>query len=821
MSNATKEKLVVIGNGMAGCRAVEEILKRDPNRYDITMFGAEPRVNYNRIMLSPVLAGEKKFEDIIINGEEWYRDNAITLHSGAKVTSIDTTSRSVFAEGGIVEPYDKLIFATGSDPIVLPLPGNKLQGVVAFRDIDDVDRMVAISGRGGNAIVIGGGLLGLEAAYGLARRGMDATVIHLMDVLMERQLDPSAGHLLVEALQARGVTTVLGAQSEEILGANGKVTGLRLKGGRVLTCDLLVMAVGIRPNAALGKETGLTVNRGIVVDDAMRTSDPNVFAVGECAEHRGQCYGLVAPIWEMCRALADTLTGADGAYAGSMLSTRLKVSGVDVFSAGKFAGGDGCEDIVFRDAGRGVYKRIVLENGKIAGAVLFGDAVDGGWYFDLMKAGTDVSDLRETLMFGQAATEGLRGLDPSAAVAAMADTAEVCGCNGVCKGTIVSEITSKKLTSLESVRAITKASASCGTCTPLVEKILKLTAGDAVVEHKGPKPVCPCTHYGHGIVRKRIVEEGLKSIPAVMQALEWTTPDGCASCRPALNYYLLCAWPGLYRDDAQSRFVNERVHANIQKDGTYSVIPRMWGGMTSAKELRAIADVVDKFSIPAVKVTGGQRIDLLGIEKHQLPAVWADLNAAGMVSGHAYGKALRTVKTCVGSDWCRFGTQDSTGLGIKLEKLLWGSWTPAKVKLAVSGCPRNCAEATCKDIGVICVDSGYEIHVGGAAGLHIKGTEIMGKAKTEAEAMEMIAATMQLYREEGFYLERVYKWMDRVGLKSIIERVVDDAERRAALYARFLHAQSFSQDDPWAERAAGADAAEFQGLPSPMLQAAE
>lgn len=821
--NQTKprERLVVIGNGMAGCRAVEELLKRDPGRYAITMFGAEPRPNYNRIMLSPVLAGEKAFEDIIINGPEWYRDNAIELRSGKRIVAIDREARTITASGGMVEPYDRLLLAMGSDPVLLPLPGADLQGVVAFRDIDDVDRMVSISGRGGSAVVIGGGLLGLEAAYGLSRRGMNATVVHLMDVLMERQLDPSAGHLLAEALKARGVTTILGGQSEEILGRNGKVSGLRLKDGRVLSCELLVMAVGIRPSTMLGREAGLAVNRGIVVDDAMRTSDPNIFAVGECAEHRGQCYGLVAPIWEMCRALAETLTGADGAYAGSMLSTRLKVSGVDVFSAGKFAGGDGCEDIVFRDAGRGVYKRIVLEQGKVAGAVLFGDAVDGGWYFDLMRSGADVSELRETLVFGQAATEGLRGMGPSAAVAAMADDAEVCGCNGICKGTITSAIVVNKLTSLDSVRAITKASASCGTCTPLVEKILKLTAGDSVVEQKGPKPICGCTPFGHGLVRKRVIEEGLQSIPAVMQALEWLTPDGCATCRPALNYYLLCAWPGLYRDDAQSRFVNERVHANIQKDGTYSVVPRMWGGMTSAKELRAIADVVERFNIPAVKVTGGQRIDLLGVQKGQLPAVWAELNAAGMVSGHAYGKALRTVKTCVGSDWCRFGTQDSTGLGVKLEKFLWGSWTPAKVKLAVSGCPRNCAEATCKDIGVVCVDSGYDILIGGAAGLHIKGTETLGKVKTEAEAVEMIAAVMQLYREEAFYLERVYKWMDRVGLASIIARVISSSEERAALFARFRTSQRYSQDDPWAERAAGHDDTEFRGLNTPMLAAAE
>jgi nitrite reductase (NADH) large subunit len=821
MTQKARERLVVVGNGMAGCRAVEEVLKRDPDRYEIVVFGAEPHVNYNRIMLSPVLAGEKTFGDIIINDEGWYRDNAITLHTSCNVTSIDTANRIVFAEGGIVEAYDRLILATGSDAVRLPLPGANLDGVITFRDLSDVEAMVKASAGGGRAVVIGGGLLGLEAAYGLARRGMKATVVHLLDILMERQVDASASHLLTEALKERGVETILEGQSEEIVGRDGKVTALRLKDGRVLPCDILVMAVGIRPSIKLAKAAGLNVGRGVQVDDTMRTSDPAIFAVGECAEHRGQCYGLVAPIWEMCRALADTLTSGGGAYIGSAVSTRLKVSGVDVFSAGRFAGGDGCEDIVYRDAGRGVYKRIVLENGRIAGAVLFGDAVDGGWYFDLMRDGADVSDFRETLVFGQAATEGLRGLDPSAAVAAMADDTEVCGCNGICKGAITNAITTRKLTSLDSVRAITKASASCGTCTPLVEKLLKLTAGDAVLEHKGPNPVCACTPYGHGLVRKRVIEQQLQSIPALMQALEWTTPDGCASCRPALNYYLLCAWPGLYRDDAQSRFVNERVHANIQKDGTYSVIPRMWGGMTSSKELRAIADVVDRFNIPAVKVTGGQRIDLLGVHKEQLPAVWAELNAAGMVSGHAYGKALRTVKTCVGSKWCRFGTQDSTGLGIKLERLLWGSWTPAKVKLAVSGCPRNCAEATCKDIGVVCVDSGYEIHIGGAAGLHIKGTELLTKVRSERDTIEMIAAILQLYREEGFYLERVYKWMDRVGIASIAARVVDDAIERTGLFERFMEAQRFSQDDPWAERAAGHDASEFHGIGSPLRVAAE
>ncbi|WP_334165318.1 NAD(P)/FAD-dependent oxidoreductase, partial [Phenylobacterium sp.] len=527
-----KQKLVVVGNGMAGCRAVQEVLKRDPDRYEITIFGAEPRVNYDRIMLSPVLAGEKAFADIVLNDEAWYRDNGIALHAGRAVTAIDREAKVVRAEGGLEVPYDRLILATGSEPIRLPLPGADLAGVVTFRDLDDVEAMIAAVKPGAKAVVIGGGLLGIEAAYGLCRRGMGATVVHLLDVLMERQLDPSAGFLLAEALAGKGVDTVLEAQSEEIVGADGRVAGLRLKDGRVLPCDLLVMAVGIRPNAALARACGLQVNRGVVVDDTLATSDPAIFAIGECLEHRGQCYGLVAPIWEMCRTLAETLTGGRAAYEGSALSTRLKVSGVDVFSAGKHLGGDGCEDIVFRDAGRGVYKRIVLEDGKVAGAVLFGDASDGGWYFDLMRSGAEVGDIRETLVFGQAATEGLRGLDPSAAVAAMADEAEVCGCNGVCKGEITRAIADQGLSTLETVRAHTKASASCGTCAPLVEKLLKLTLGDAFQEHTGPKPVCGCTSKGHDEVRRRIVAEGLKSMPAVMQALEWSTPDGCASCRP-------------------------------------------------------------------------------------------------------------------------------------------------------------------------------------------------------------------------------------------------------------------------------------------------
>ncbi|PTQ58527.1 assimilatory nitrite reductase (NAD(P)H) large subunit precursor [Sphingomonas aurantiaca] len=797
----TREHLVVIGNGMAGCRAVEELIARDPTRYRVTIFGAEPHVNYNRIMLSPVLAGEKTFEQIVINDHSWYATNTIDLVTSDPVQAIDRAAKTVTARSGLCVSYDRLLIATGSDPFIIPVPGKDLPGVISFRDMADVDHMLEAAGKGGAAVVIGGGLLGLEAAHGLTLRGMKVTVIHLMPTLMERQLDEAAGWLLKSALEARGQTILTEANTAEIVG-DTHVEGVRLKDGTLIPASLVVMAVGIRPSVALARDAGLEIGRGIKVDDHMVTSDPSILAVGECVEHDGNVYGLVAPLWDMCRALADGLTDSHTGYRGSVTSTKLKVAGLDVFSAGDFSGGAGAEDIVLRDASRGVYKRVVVKDDRIVGTVLYGDTSDGGWYFDLLKRREDISGLRDMLIFGQAYASGGAQADPKAAVAALSDDAEICGCNGVSKGQVVACIGAGNAT-LDAVRATCKASASCGSCTGLVETLLAVTLGDEYSGERAVKTVCKCTSFGHDDVRREIVAQGMRSIPEVMQKMSWSTPDGCSSCRPALNYYLLCALPGDYKDDQQSRFVNERVHANIQKDGTYSVVPRMWGGLTNPRELRAIADVVEKYDAPMVKVTGGQRLDIFGIRKEDLPAVWADLNAAGMVSGHAYGKSLRTVKTCVGSDWCRFGTQDSTGLGVKVEQMTWGSWMPHKFKIAVSGCPRNCAEATIKDFGVVCVDSGYELSVGGNGGMKVRATDFLCKVATEEEAMHYCAAFIQLYREEARYLERTAPWIERIGVAYIRERIADDAEGRDALAARFLFSQQFTQDDPWAARAAG------------------
>ena len=805
-----KERLVLVGNGMAGMRTIEELLKLEPELYEITVFGAEPHPNYNRILLSPVLSGEKTIDEIMLNTREWYDEHGITLYTGDPVVDIDRQHRVVKSQNGLDVPYDRLILATGSYPFMIPVPGSELPGVMGYRDIADVDAMIAAAAEHKHAVVIGGGLLGLEAAYGLQQQGMDVTVVHLLDSLMERQLDKPAAALLKASLEARGLRFLMEAQTAEILGSD-RVERVRFKDGSEIPADLVVMAVGIRPNIALAQQAGLHCERGIVVDDTMLTYDPRIYAIGECVQHRGTCYGLVAPLFEQAKVCANHLAKLGyGRYEGSVTSTKLKVTGIDLFSAGNYLGGDGCEEILFQDPGAGVYKKLVIQDDRLTGAVLYGDTIDGAWFFQLMREGTDIAGIRENLLFGQAHL-GDAGHGGQTHAAAMSDDMQICDCNGVCKGEIVRAITSKGLFTVDDVKLHTKAAASCGSCTGLVEQILASTLGS---DYSAPeaKPLCTCTDYTHDQVRAAVRDQHLTSIGEVFEALEWRQPDGCHVCRPALNYYLISTWPSETRDDGQSRFINERAHANIQKDGTYSVIPRIFGGETSPAQLRAIAEAAEKYDVRTVKITGGQRIDLLGLTKEQLPHIWKDLTDAGFVSGHAYGKALRTVKTCVGSEWCRFGVQNSTQMGIELEELTWGSWTPHKFKMAVSGCPRNCAEATIKDFGVVAIESGWELHVGGNGGVKVRATDVLCRVETPEQVKEYCGAFMQVYREEARYLERTAPWVERVGIAYVKKRVVDDEVGRKALYKRFLESQKLAQVDPWKERAAGTDAHEFTPL---------
>ncbi|MCM5680293.1 nitrite reductase large subunit NirB [Schlegelella sp. S2-27] len=796
-----KMKLVMVGNGMAGVRTLEELLKIAPDLYDITVFGAEPHPNYNRILLSPVLAGEQTLEEIVLNPLEWYEQHGITLHLGKKVVDIDRKRRIVKAEDGTMAGYDRLLLATGSNPFVLPVPGKDLDGVIAYRDIQDTNTMIEAAKTYKHAVVIGGGLLGLEAANGLMLRGMQVSVVHIAPWLMERQLDDVAGKLLQKSLEERGLKFLIGAQTQALVGDKdggkaGRVMAVQFKDGTEVPADLVVMAAGIRPNTELAEKIGIYCNRGIVVTDTMQTvTDARVYSVGECAAHRGVAYGLVAPLFEQGKVCATHLAEFGiGRYTGSQVSTKLKVTGIDLFSAGNFMGGEGTEEIVMSDPYGGVYKKLVIKDDQLVGACLYGDTVDGSWYFKLLREGRKLSDIRDKLMFGES-NIGDTGHEGHNKAAAMADSDEVCGCNGVTKGTICKTIKDKGLFTLDEVRKHTKASASCGSCTGLVEQLIMFTAGGDYSATPKKKALCGCTDHSHEDVRRAVRDHKLLTIDSVYRFLEWRTPNGCSSCRPAVNYYLISTWPKQAQDDPQSRFINERSHANIQKDGTYSVVPRMWGGETTADELRRIADVVDKYRIPTVKVTGGQRIDLLGVRKEDLVNVWKDI---GMPSGHAYAKALRTVKTCVGSEWCRFGTQDSTQMGKDLERALWRMYAPHKVKLAVSGCPRNCAEAGIKDVGVIGVDSGWEIYVAGNGGIKTEVAHFFCKLKTAAEVLEYSGAFLQLYREEGWYLERTVHYVNRVGLDYVKRKILEDHEGRKALWER-LQFSLDGEPDPWFE----------------------
>ncbi len=822
-----KLKLVMVGNGMAGVRTIEELIKISPELYDITVFGAEPHPNYNRILLSPVLAGEQTLDEIVLNSWDWYRDNNINLQAGKKVVEVDRVKRIVRADDGTEAEYDRLLLCTGSNPFILPIPGKDLEGVIAYRDIADTNAMIDAATKYKNALVIGGGLLGLEAANGLMLRGMNVSVVHVMPTLMERQLDSVAGKLLQKSLEDRGLKFLMGAQTQELIGSGSdgksgreagndavrpRVKAIKFKDGTEVAADLVVMAVGIRPNTALAESMRLHCNKGIVVNDTMQTTtDARIYSVGECAAHRGIAYGLVAPLFEQAKVAANHLAQFGiGRYTGSLTSTKLKVTGIDLFSAGDFMGGEGTEEIVMSDPHAGVYKKLVIKDDKLIGACMYGDTVDGSWYFKLLRDGRSVSDIRDKLMFGES-NIGDVGHEGHNKAATMPDDAEVCGCNGVKKGTLCKAIKEKGLFTLEEVKKHTKASASCGSCTGLVEQILMFTAGGDYSATPKTKAMCGCTDHGHQAVREAIVKEKYLTIAAVQKGMGWKTPNGCSSCRPAVNYYLISSWPKEAKDDPQSRFINERAHANIQKDGTYSVIPRMWGGETTASELRRIADAVDKYKIPTVKVTGGQRIDLLGVKKEHLQAVWKDI---GMPSGHAYAKALRTVKTCVGSEWCRMGTQDSTQMGKDLERAMWRMYAPHKVKFAVSGCPRNCAEAGIKDVGIIGVDSGWEMYIAGNGGIKTEVAHFFTKLRTSEEVLEYTGAFMQLYREEGWYLERTVHYVNRVGLDYVKKKILDDAAGRKAFWER-LQFSLDGEPDPWFDfKEAQVDTRQFAPLPS-------
>ncbi|MCL6488983.1 nitrite reductase large subunit NirB [Alicyclobacillus mali (ex Roth et al. 2021)] len=771
-----KRRLLVIGGGMAAARFVDELCIKAEDRFSISMICGEPWAPYNRIQLSRFISQGGDPTQLLLYSPEWYAERDVTLHVGDPAVQVDFVRRVVYTERGEAFYYDDLVFATGSHPICLDVPGRDLDGVFTFRTYADCAEIRAYARGARKAAVIGGGLLGLEAARGLLDLGLEVVVVHLMDRLMERQLDNRAAVLLREELEGQGVRFLMPKETVAFLG-DGHVERIAFSDGENLDIDFVVQSIGIRPNVDLARAAGIQVRRGIVVDDGLHTSAPNVYAIGECVEHRGVVYGLVSPLYEQARVLAERLAGNEAQYRGSLVYTKLKVSGVDLFSAGRVEG-PGLSSFVVEDERRRVYQKLVFgENGEIQGAILYGDVEASSRIVAAMASGASIS------------ASPLQWLAGGRPVLTISDDSEiVCTCNGVSRREITQAIVAHGLTTVKAVRQATRAASTCGGCKARIEKI--------IAEVRGKKePICSCTELSRDEVVAFLKSGRYLTVLDAMRALGWKTEEGCPKCRPALNYYLNMLFPKAHRDEPVSRLVNEREHANIQKDGTFSVVPRMYGGVTSPADLRRIAEVAEKYQVKMVKITGGQRIDLLGVHKEDLPKIWADL---GMSSGFAYAKAIRTVKTCVGSEFCRFGVQDSTTLGIRIEKKFERLNTPGKVKMAVSGCARNCAECSIKDVGVVAVEDGWEIFVGGNGGLKLRGADFLCKVATDDEALDWIGAFLQFYREEAEYGERTSHFVERVGIERIRHHLSDSAVRRE-LNERLEEALSVLED-PWEAR---------------------
>ena len=820
----SKHRLVVVGNGMAGARLVEDVLARGGrDTHEIAIFGEEPFGNYNRILLSGVLAGAQKPTDIFINPLDWYAEQGVTLHAGMKVTAIDRANRTVHGSDGRVEPYDTLVLAMGSMPFVPPLenlysdadqgagPARRWKdGVFVFRTLEDCERILERVHDATRAVVIGGGLLGLEAARGLVAHGVPVDVVHLMGHLMEVQLDQAAGFMLQRSMEKLGVRVRLEHQTTGLCG-NGHVTGLAFRDGATLDCDIVVIAAGIRPNVALAREAGLTVRRGIVVGDDLRTpDDPAICAVGECAEHRGLVYGLVAPLWEQTAALADRLTGRrpEAVYEGSRVSTKLKVMGVDLAVMGdRDARSPDDEVVTWSEPSRGIYHKLVVREGRLAGAILLGDSTAAPTLQRLLDRGDELPESRASVLFPLAG-------DGAPPVADLPESTQICNCNGVTKGVLCEAVRAGRRT-LKSLCDATRAGTGCGSCKPQVRAILEAEAGDGVEDDPAAHYYVPGVPLAKAALVSAIRAQGLRSVSEVLAVLGDGRDD--PSSKPGLASLLRTIWGAGWVDERDARFINDRVHANIQKDRTFSVVPRIYGGVTSADELRRIADVADKYAVPMVKITGGQRIDLLGITREQLPQVWRDL---GMPSGHAYTKSFRTCKTCVGSEFCRFGVGDSTTLGIAIERRYQGLESPHKMKLAVAGCPRNCSEATTKDVGVVAIEGGrWEIYVGGAAGSRVRKGDVLAVVDSHEEVLRISGRFMQYYREHAKYLERTYDFVERVGIDYLRQLLIDDSEGITAALDASMQEAVDAYVDPWVEASAPVHPAQFTTtLPSAEME---
>ena len=811
----SRKRVVIAGNGMVGHKVVETLLDRDGGgNVEIIVFGEEDRAAYDRVGLSAYMSGTTAEELSLVEPGAY---DPVNLHLGESIVEIDRGAKTVVSSCGAVVEYDALVLATGSSPFVPPIPGNDLQGCFVYRTIDDLDAIRdAAEGKRVGA-VIGGGLLGLEAANALKLLGLETHVIEFAPRLMPLQVCAGGGATLQAHIEELGITVHAGASTQEIVaGPDGRVAMMRFADGTSLDVDVLVFSAGIRPRDELARASGLAVGErgGVIVDATCRTSDPDIYAVGECALAEGRIWGLVAPGYEMARVAADQILEGAATFSGGDLSTKLKLMGVDVASFGDaFATTEGAREITFDDPVKKIYKRLVVNEDatQVLGGVFVGDASAYQLLLQMSRGDMPTPKNPEQLIFpstdGGAAAIG---------VGALSDTATVCSCNNVSKAAICGAINDGALTELSQVKACTKAGITCGGCVPIVTELLKDELRKSGVEVRNDL----CEHFAYS-------RQELFDIVRVHRLVSFTqvltshgSGLGCEICKPAVASMLASMGGGYILDGEQATLqdTNDHFLANIQRDGTYSVVPRVPGGEITPDQLIAIGEVAKEFGL-YTKITGGQRIDLFGATVDQLPAIWSKLIDAGMESGHAYGKALRTVKSCVGSTWCRFGVQDSTAMAIRLELRYRGLRGPHKIKSAVSGCTRECAEAQSKDFGVIATERGWNLYVGGNGGMRPRHADLLAEDLDDDTLVAYIDRFLMFYVRTADRLERTATWLNKLegGIEYLRTVVINDSlginaeleaemERHVATYecewtatvnnpARLARFRSFINDD--------------------------
>ncbi len=766
--NRHRKTVVVIGNGMVGHRFCERMVEYDVDRaHQIVTFCEEPRPAYDRVNLSRYFE-RREAEHLKLACPTWYADKEITLHIGERATAIDRENRVVISSAGREIEYDAVVMATGSAPFVPTVPGVDKKGVFVYRTIEDLEGILAYAGKAASAAVIGGGLLGLEAAKAVRELGLETHIVEFAPRLMPRQVDDAGSKTLLDKIEGMNVRVHLGKSTQEFLG-NGKVQGLAFADGGRLEVDMVVISAGIRPRDELARACGLEIGRrgGVVVDDAMRTSDPDIFAIGEVAAHRDMVYGLVAPGYAMAEVAAANLAGESRSFAGFDMSTKLKLMGVDVASFGDpFTEADGSRALTFHDPFGGVYKKLVFdaEGTRLLGGILVGDASDFGTLLGLYR-----SEEPLPVPPGDLLSSG-RG---AGAVGCGVGDAQVCSCNNVGERQLCETIRDKKLTTLPQVKECTKAGTGCGGCLPRVTDLLKveLQAAGARVDNR----LCEHFAYSRQELYQIAMIKGIRTFDALIAS--HGRGQGCEICKPAVASILATIWNENILDPAHATLqdTNDRFLANIQRGGLYSVVPRVPGGEITPEKLIVLGEVARKYGL-YTKITGGQRIDLFGAPVHLLPEIWAELVAAGFESGHAYGKAVRTVKSCVGSTWCRFGVQDSVGFAVRVEMRYRGLRAPHKLKGAVSGCIRECAEAQGKDFGLIATEKGYNLYVCGNGGARPRHADLLAADLDEETALRYLDRFLMYYIRTADRLTRTSVWLENMegGIEYLRDVVVND-----------------------------------------------